>query len=347
MTKTLLVRMVIPICTKPIVPVSSLTFSKWLPVKEKDFLCIGKGNMKLTFWFEPSSAGRSSAKELSSWTNVTPHSINADVLIAGIPNALVDYIIKSSSMSGLPKIKQNTKYESLGKEVYMFTMEHYNRLISYVRSYKGQYWLEDYDIDVGNMSSAFAKFTSKVQIVGNKKWFRWMPNKTSFLTIVSMDDDRYVTRMDWKEAGKFVCSNERVPLVLDLLAKAEMYSGQEQNRPALTEAVCALEIAVFSFAEYPNAQAAFGSKLATRMKSATLANQINHMGLSGTINYLFPVIFNEKKVSTILLNTCQDAIYERGNVVHNKKGQRDVPKKRLDKYLSAIRELCEILNEFS
>ena len=104
MTKTLLVRMVIPICTKPIVPVSSLTFSKWLPVKEKDFLCIGKGNMKLTFWFEPSSAGRSSAKELSSWTNVTPHSINADVLIAGIPNALVDYIIKYdvTALIGVP-----------------------------------------------------------------------------------------------------------------------------------------------------------------------------------------------------------------------------------------------------
>ena len=68
------------------------------------------------------------------------------------------------------------------------------------------------------------------------------------------------------------------------------------------------------------------------------------MGFSGTIHYLFPVIFSKEKMPTDILTDCQDAILERQNVVHN--AQRDVPEDRLSVYLEAIRKMCRLLEAY-
>ncbi len=74
-----------------------------------------------------------------------------------------------------------------------------------------------------------------------------------------------------------------------------------------------------------------------------LKNQVDHMGLSGTINYLFPVLFSEDQVSSSILTTCQKALEVRGNVVHN--GQREIESKKLITFINGIRQLCEILEK--
>lgn len=75
----------------------------------------------------------------------------------------------------------------------------------------------------------------------------------------------------------------------------------------------------------------------------SLAKQVEHIGLTGTINYLFPVIFTEEQVSTELLQGCREAIEQRGNVVHG--GQREVNDERLLYFLASIRKICVLLEK--
>jgi hypothetical protein len=109
----------------------------------------------------------------------------------------------------------------------------------------------------------------------------------------------------------------------------------------LVDAVTALEVAISDFAKSPLPDRAFGRTLADRMAVGSLKAQVEHMGVSGTIRYLFPVIFPDDAVPGDLLKACQRAVDERNNVVHN--GQRDVEEKRVLKSVTSIEKLCRIL----
>jgi hypothetical protein len=114
--------------------------------------------------------------------------------------------------------------------------------------------------------------------------------------------------------------------------------------------VTALEVAIVDFAKRPKAQEAFGPLLAERLATPSLKAQVEHCGLSGSVRYLLPVIFSPDKLPTQLLKTCQQAVEERGKVIHRGhqilRGQPDVAEDKLRTYLAAIRHVCAILREY-
>ena len=114
---------------------------------------------------------------------------------------------------------------------------------------------------------------------------------------------------------------------------------------ALTEAVSALEVAVHAFGRFPSTEKAFGPILGARLRLSSLSEQVQHIGLSGTVKYLLPAIFPEEKLPTEILQGCQEAVEERQNVIHN--GKRDVDSNHTVRYLASIRKLCSILETYS
>lgn len=113
------------------------------------------------------------------------------------------------------------------------------------------------------------------------------------------------------------------------------------HRSSLTEAVTALEVAIHQFAGNPKTNYFMSSQMAQRIGISTLKEQVEHFGLTGTINYILPFIFSEKKLPSDLIRACQEAIQQRQNVVHN--GQRIVQPDKLITYLHCIRSVCKIL----
>ena len=132
-------------------------------------------------------------------------------------------------------------------------------------------------------------------------------------------------------------SRSRPNLVRQLLAGAEAFADQGHGRAAITEAVTALELAINNFAG-DSGNDEFGLELRDRMDVTSFRKQVEHMGLTGSVRYLLPVVLPEEKVPTELLRKVQRAVDIRGDVVHG--GQKEVNRDELETALASIRELC-------
>jgi hypothetical protein len=127
----------------------------------------------------------------------------------------------------------------------------------------------------------------------NGPWFRFGPSSIISMTVEFVSKERFIRRDEWDEIRAFVCGVSRTPLVRTLLAGAEALEADGQRRSALTEAITALEVALYEFARHPNAERAFGPLLAERISASSLLHQVKHMGLTGSVSYLLPVILTE------------------------------------------------------
>ena len=341
----LLIRMEIPFLAYPDANSdSAMIFHKWLPLKEQEFLTLEDNGLRLKLWFDVKTtwwASQPNEDEITRWVNVLARKIYADVTVGNLDQVLLNFISKRNYSGKLkPEYEEHQKdYEFLGKRVQEFTLYRLNRLIAYIRAHKGQHWLQEYPLD----RDYSVKFSSKARI-NDGEWFVWQPtNVHHFDIVLNKNYDRYLTESDWNSLKEFVCSSQKTELHWYLLAGAESLASINNKRAALTEAITALEVAVNLFAANPNVSLIFSEKLSSRMGIKGLKNQVDHMGLSGTINYLFPVLFSEDQVSSSILTTCQKALEVRGNVVHN--GQREIESKKLITFINGIRQLCEILEK--
>jgi hypothetical protein len=338
--------MTIPVQAQRIVSVARLLFGRWLPTKEEDFIVVDDGELSLKLWWEMSCThwAEKDASELPGCLNVPVHLVKADVLAKGVPDELAEYLVQSGNKGAfLPDSPLKQQSVALGKRVHGLALTYFNRLVAYVRTHLGQYWLEEYPIDSDRIASDFAGFNAMLKVDASD-WCRFRPTDEHRMTITMMDESRYIREPDWPRAKEFVKSLQRTSLVLELLSNAELFAGTDHRRAALVEAVTGLEVAISDFAKRPKAQEAFGPLLAERLDTPSLKAQVNHLGLSGSIRYLLPVIFPQQKLPTDLLRGCQRAVEERVNVVHY--GQRDVPKDKLATYLDSIRKVCSILGKY-
>jgi len=233
------------------------------------------------------------------------------------------------------------EYRILGKKILYNVLKRTNRLISFARNIKGQYWLLEYQLDMSRMSSLFCAFKAVGKIDGRKK-FSFNPHAPNYITVIVQSDERYIKEYEWGEVCEFVGNEQRVPLVLELLAGSEQLAANGYKRAALTEAVTALEVALFNFARSHKDNNKLSQIMGSRMSVPNLTKQIEHMGLSGSVNYLLPVILPDDVLPEKVLRGCQDAIKQRQNVVHN--GSRNVD--NLQHYISCIRRCCQILIDF-
>lgn len=110
----------------------------------------------------------------------------------------------------------------------------------------------------------------------------------------------------------------------------------------MTEAVTALEVALYVFASEPSIDQALGPILAQRMDLGSMGEQVAHMGLTGSVRYLLPVVFPEWELPQNILEGCRTAIQQRQNIVHN--GQRTVSEDVLRRSLASIRSMCDFFH---
>jgi hypothetical protein len=345
MSKDILVRMEIPILAHKIVNTPAMIFSRWMPLNEDEFIVIQGEGATLKLWFDRSCWHNitHAGGDIPDHVNVLVDKVFADVTLHSLSEGLVEYIKLTASEPHPPAGPYQQEYLRLGQKVYLLTITYLNRLISYARSLKGQYWLQEYPVDkVEGLYAVNLAFKACVLI--DSEWFRWFPDVKQLIIGREggcQDRDRLIDQSAWPEVKRFITSERQPSLVWELLAGAEWLAGIGHQRSALTEAVTALEVAISEFAKQPKAEEAFGSLITERMNVTSLKNWVEHMGLSGTVHYLFPVIFPEEKVPTEVLKVCQEAILQRENVVH--RGQRDVQKDKLSRYLHAIRKMCRFL----
>ena len=266
--------------------------------------------------------------------------------ILSLPEELVDYIKRTASKPHPPEGIYQQEYRKLGKRVYLLALMNLNRLLNYVRSVKGQYWLQEYPIDKAEgLFGINIQFNTQALI--DSKWYRWFSDIKQLVNLpgsLSNENARFIEQDIWPEVIEFVTSKRRSALVWALLAGSEWLAGIGHRRSALTEAVTALEVAISDFAKRSDIKEIFEPMVTERMNVASLKKWTGRMGLSGTVNYLFPLIIAEDKLPTDILRDCQEAINMRQNVVHN--GQRDVSEHKLLTYIDSIRRFCLILEDF-
>ncbi len=326
-----------------------LIFSKWLPISRDKGIAISEDDVELLLWFDLQSA-RVREEEVEKIVNLSVKYVRAEIIVRDIALDLADYMQRDSlnreESTEIDKDLQ-TQYEKIGKTILQSLLNRINRLITYVRTVKGQYWLLKYPLNVEErLQHYFQEFEAKGKIDGGKA-FEFRPRLDDVIYCLMSQADRSIVKSEWDNISQFVKSNnKRTPLVLELLTGAEQLAQNGYRRSALTEAFTALEVAVSEFGKsHKDKKGKLSSEFGSRLNIHTLDEQIEHLGFSATIRYLIPLLIPEDVLSTKILSDCHEAIIERNNVVHN--GQRDVDTNKIYKFISSIKACCKILREYN
>jgi hypothetical protein len=343
---TLTVDMKVPIEIEPLIAAPALTFSHWLPLGKTNGITVTEDEITLTLWFDLQStwwASQLSEEDLKRQVNVLAHYIRAEIIVQGVESELASYM-QSRDFRRLPTESEKaiqSEYAKLGVRILELLLKRINRLVAYARAFKGQYWLLEYNPDMDRLHGFFQKFEAKGRI-NNGEAFRFQPGVGDMIHISMTSSDKYIREDEWNKIDQFVRSEQRTPLVFELLTGAEQLAANGYSRSALTEAVTALEVAVASFGRSQDGNGKLASILGSRLGIDRLQRQIDHMGVSGTISYLLPLLLPEAILPADILSDCRDAIDERQNVVHN--GKRDVTDAH--RFIASIKACCKILLEY-
>ena len=112
------------------------------------------------------------------------HYVKAHLAIADIDQRLAAYM-ENRDFGRLPAESEEaiqSEYDRLGQRLLRVVIERVNRLISYARAFKGQYWLLEYNYDADRMHGYFADFKGRARI-DNREWFRFQPGTGDSISI--------------------------------------------------------------------------------------------------------------------------------------------------------------------
>lgn len=322
---------------------SEMVFTLWLPDGFDNGIAVTDGDMRITLWFDGSCVpSDKNIDELKRYVNLGVRYVKVSVQLDGLSDTLLAHMqtprareTASEEGSGLEK-----EYKQLAGRVLTSVIKRVNRLVAAIRTIKGQHWLHEHTLDINRLRDTCLRYECRGRVDDGNS-FRFCPTTTDTIIVCSEGEERYISEVDWPGIRNFVIGEGKTELVRELLAGAERLADVEHYRAALTEAVTALEVAVSTFSRTPKANESFGSHMAARMSVPSLAAQVKHLGISGTVNYLLPTILSEEILPTPVLTACQKAIRQRQTVVHQ--GQRDVQEGDAKSSIAAIRKLCEAL----
>ncbi len=330
---------------------SSIYFNKWIPDEPIVFI---RDNFTLKLWIDKDCIPfLDDDEKISSWINMTANKIKIEIE-TDIKNKLANFIyderdggkeIHHGLQPNTKKYKKlSKKFKELGFNFVTLTIDVINRLISYVRNYDNQYWVEPISYNTNNINSLFVQWNSKVKL-DDKEYFRWFPPREIMkISMSSIEDDQYINQNKWIEIEKFLNTKSRINLANELLSNSISLLFQYQHRrSAVIEATTALEVALASFSEKPNIENIKNSIDTNRIDINHLKQQVSHLGFSASIRYLVPIIFSEEVISNELLEECYKAIAVRNNIVHQ--GQRDVSPIAAKKYVISLNKITHILIE--
>ncbi len=345
-THILTVELKLPIETEPLVGAPALTFHHWLPIGKANGIRITENEVNLLLWFDLEStwwASQPTEDEIKNHVNVLAHYVRAEITVHEVASELATYM-QNRDFKRLPAESERliqAEYDKLGRQILEVLLRRFNRLITYAHSVKGQYWLLKYEFDIGRLHSYFQSFEARGRIDAGDV-FRFKPGIGDEISISMPSEDKYIGESEWAEVSDFVRGKERTPLVHELLAGSEQLAANGYYRSALTKAVTALEVAISAFGRSQNKNQKLASIVGPRLGVDMLQKQIEHMGLSGTVRYLLPLLLPEEILPAEILSGCRKAVDERQNVVHN--GTRNVS--NIDHFIGSIRSCCKILRDY-
>ena len=329
-------------------PVPNLIFTRWLPLAEQDSIDYLNGRIRIKLWFDDTVAGtavQESINDLHNWVNPGAHFVWADVWVENVPAELSEYICsreyRDNPYGTDPSLEEY--FRGIGNEIAEAAIFMYNLLISHVRSFKGQYWLSEYEYDSGRTRAILQHFRAKI-LTPEQEWLPFLPG-TDAINVKSVDDKRFITQADWEAIKQGVLSGRKPSLVGILLSGAEELMARGQGRSDIPEAVTALEVALYKFASSPNAERLANSGSEFRRDLSGIKSRIDRLGLTASVAYLLPILLPSDVLSDDVLKDVVDAISARQNVVHN--GQRQVAANDLARYMKGLRSICETLQALS
>lgn len=328
-------------CTPPVSLKPALVFTHWLPTREEHSIHISEDNMSITLNFDETCTDLE-PEEISNFENIFVYCVKVELQIPDIPIELATYIQNYDFKRSPEKPKNVLKlgYEELGQKIYCTVQNRVNRLISFARSNNRQYLAKEAPLENVHIQGFYIKGKAEGRF-DDGPWFRFSTNAGP-ITINFMDDSsKYITESDWPDFQKFVIGTQRAKLTGELLAGAEYLRSAGHLRSAITEAVTALEVALYAFGKSPIATIHASNRLSTM----PLERQISHLGVSGSIHYLLPLILSEETLPLSILHECQKAITLRQNIVHQ--GQRRIEEASVNEALVNIAKCCEILESLT
>lgn len=204
----LLVHLEIPIPTEPLVGAPALTFAHWLPIGDSQAINIERDSIALKLWFDITTtwwASQPKEADLPHMVNVLAHRVFADAVVCDVPDDLLQYMAQRDFTRAPAPEEQPLEqgYDEVAERLLVLVLQTLNRLLSYVRSRKDQYWLSEYPIDSGRMSSYYAHFKAQARS-GNGPWFRFGPSNILSKTLELVEEERYIRCDEWDEIRTFV-----------------------------------------------------------------------------------------------------------------------------------------------
>jgi hypothetical protein len=334
---------------------SIIYFNKWIPT-ELNPIVAKTENSTLKLWIDKDciqSVFEKDDERISTWSNISVYKIKASVLITNVNDELATFIYDERDSSRelhyvtLPSDEKynelNKAFIDLGDNALELTYKTCNQIIAYARNEKGQYHLEQLTYDKKMLRSLYIHLNAKCQI-DNEEWFRWNPSSIDCIDLIIGADEENITEEDWGRIQNFIRSNSRTNLVNELSSNAmSLLFKYGHRRSAVIEASTALEVALSKFSENPDFEKMGLLSETGRIDTKNLKNQIKHLGFSGSMKYLIPIIFNETIFPTELLTKCHNAIDARNNIVHQ--GQRDISETLAKEYILALKKASETLRE--
>ena len=250
MPQRIIVRLQIPIAEEY---ADALTFTRWLP-NEKDKLATAVNGDNVTVWFDDhlfqASAIDVDYANLESQGDVRLKAIGIDVHVEGVDEEVLAVIQEiadeARATQSMPRRDCDAakRYEELGLRVQTAGLLAANRVLTWFRVSKGQFWVSPLVHDPENQASFFRRSDAKVSWNGTE-WLPWLPSYRDAVRVICQDwGKRCVARDDWRDLKSWMTEAPQPNLILELLVGAEALASRGAARPALVQAVTALEVAI-------------------------------------------------------------------------------------------------------
>jgi hypothetical protein len=330
----------------------ALRFTHWLPVGEDQGIVLTKDGLTYRYWigtdcwdqFDPSSQ-----PDFQSYLEVTARYMYVSITGFDAPDEMVQMYKAICQDTNRSFGNLNAKYghlpldayDKLCRRAYETAVIGYNQIVAYCQANKGQYWLEEWKLDAENILREFHFLAAQIRFA-KSAWQPWLPptNNTVIMGRVAQPE-RCISKDDWPLIQEFLASTSRPDLVGTLLANAERHQQHGLSRISLIEAVAGLDYCIHQFAHRCRNSFDWFYRDQDRFGVKGLQSHVDHLGITCTVSYLFPIIFKPEQVSSETLKAVQEAVAERNGVVHKCKRRVDVA--RLGLWLSEIRALCLFL----
>jgi hypothetical protein len=112
-------------------------------------------------------------------------------------------------------------------------LEGYNRLISYARDRKGQFWLTEHPYEPDQLANNNNGFNARVRRQDEEQFVRWCPPGDLHMTVHLYGNERSISQADWKVIQNFFERSTSTEVVLEILSNAERLVESGHSRSAI------------------------------------------------------------------------------------------------------------------